>query len=419
MSAFDNLFIEQRSTIEQLKRILPNYRKLGKEKFSAVKTRNRITALQDMWTSCKSLHVKLQQTATETQRQHQYFTEEEFFDAEGEFEDSLDTLAELLSKQEKPAQSVATSKAGDTTLFGEAHNTSAFALPRITIPAFKGDPTRWESFRDSYNALVGSNDTLNNAQKLYFFKSFLEGEAARIIEHIQISDANYDGAWGLLVDEYDNSRALVHAHIHAFASLPIMKTETSRELKHLRDTASASLSALVNLKRPVEHWDDLLVYIISQKLSSRTRTEWNLRLGASNDYPSFKVLKEFLTERIRGIAEPVNFEEASSGVSQSGVKGKTKAAVHNATARKCPCCKGNYFLTFCPAFRKKSVEQRYQIAKQARVCFNCLRPGHFPAQCPSENRCSTCQKSHHSVLHRDNSEKKEPASEPPRQAIRL
>lgn len=78
MSSFENLIIEQRSTIEHLNRILPNYRKLGKDKFSAVKIRNHISALKEKWTMCESLHIQLQQTASEVQRNHDYFTKEEF-----------------------------------------------------------------------------------------------------------------------------------------------------------------------------------------------------------------------------------------------------------------------------------------------------------------------------------------------------
>lgn len=400
MSTFEHLLIEQRTAFDRLRRILPNYRKIGKEKFTASKTCNHVSALQETWTECKGLHVKLQQKATEAMTKHDYFAREEFLEAEDDFEEAMDSLTELLEQQQSPpSRAVAPKEASESTFFGDQRGGSDFALPRIKIPAFRGEPTEWESFRDSFSALVGSNDTLTEAQKLYFLKSFLEGEAALLVEHIQVSDANYDEAWQLLIGEYDNSRALVQAHIHALASLPVMNTETIAELKQLRDTASASLSALNNLKRPVEHWDDLLVYIVSQKFSPRTRTEWNLRLGASDEYPSFPKLREFLTERIRGIAEPVSLVDVSaiSNAVSGGAKGKAKATVHNATVRKCPCCAGNHALAFCKVLQKKSVDQHYQVVKQARMCFNSLKPGHFPAQSPSENGCLKCQKSHLSL----------------------
>jgi len=101
-------------------------------------------------------------------------------------------------------------------------------------------------------------------QKLHYLKTSVTGEAALLINHIQIADTNYDAAWKLLNEEYDNPRAIIHAHIHNFTDLPKMKTETAAELKNLRDTVAVSLAALTNLERPVDKWDDLLVYIISQ-----------------------------------------------------------------------------------------------------------------------------------------------------------
>jgi len=45
----------------------------------------------------------------------------------------------------------------------------------------------------------------------------------------------------------NNKKALIHAHIHSFASLPRSKSESGIELKKLRDTVSLVLAALSNL----------------------------------------------------------------------------------------------------------------------------------------------------------------------------
>lgn len=72
-----------------------------------------------------------------------------------------------------------------------------------------------------------------------------------LIANLKISDANYESAWQLLVDEYDDKQAFVHVHIHSFFNLLSMKNENVTELKRLRDTLSASLAALINLGHPV------------------------------------------------------------------------------------------------------------------------------------------------------------------------
>lgn len=48
MPSLKDLVVEQRSIITMMMRILPNYRRIGKDKFTAVKTQNRIEALEKL-----------------------------------------------------------------------------------------------------------------------------------------------------------------------------------------------------------------------------------------------------------------------------------------------------------------------------------------------------------------------------------
>lgn len=177
-----------------------------------------------------------------------------------------------------------------------------------------------------------------------------------------------------------------------------MKTESAPELKILRDTVAASLAALNNLERPVDTWDDLLVYIISQKFSPRTRNEWNLQRGKTSAYPTFGEIRDFMTLRIRGLTD---HSKLKSDVSANKSKGSQRASVCTVTANKCVNCSGNHGLMQCDDFKRKSVEQRTQVLKLHKCCFNCLKVGHFPTNCSSKSRCKFCKRAHHSLLHRD------------------
>jgi len=48
MASFEGLIIEQRETFKQFRRILPNYRKLGKKRFTLSKTNTRIDGLKEL-----------------------------------------------------------------------------------------------------------------------------------------------------------------------------------------------------------------------------------------------------------------------------------------------------------------------------------------------------------------------------------
>lgn len=54
-------------------------------------------------------------------------------------------------------------------------------------------------------------------------------------------------------------------------------------------------------------------------------------------------------------------------------------------------------------FSRKISRTRTQIISQFKGCFNCLKSGHSIRNCQSKGRCVYCSRSHHSLLHRENS----------------
>jgi len=81
-----------------------------------------------------------------------------------------------------------------------------------------------------------------------------------------------------------------------------MTRDNAVELRRLSDSATKHLHALQALKRPMMHWDDLLVLLIS-KLDSLTLHEWRTSL-AGNKLPSLKQLLDFIVYRCQ-MLEPI------------------------------------------------------------------------------------------------------------------
>lgn len=132
-----------------------------------------------------------------------------------------------MDKFSRDYSDAAASSVSDTSL--RDIGASSLQLPRISLPKSSVSSQSGRIFEE-YLTLVASKESLSNTQKLHYLKASITGDAALLINHIQIADTNYDAAWKLLVEEYDNQRAIIHAHIHAFAELPIMKTESAVEL---------------------------------------------------------------------------------------------------------------------------------------------------------------------------------------------
>ncbi|XP_071629518.1 uncharacterized protein [Temnothorax longispinosus] len=352
-------------------------------------------ALETLWEKCHAINVSIHQTATAEERKTApYFLEEQFYAAEDAYLEASDYLNDTVGKLSKSEPS--TAEKGSYHSFRDAFAGESLQLPRITLPKFSGNFAEWENFRGIFESLVAVNESLSNTQKLHYLKASVTGDAALLINSIKVSDAKYQAAWQLLADEYDNQNAIIHSHIHAFTDLPKMKTENVIELKQLRDNVSASLAALTNLDRPVIYWDDLLVYLIAQKFSSKTRNEWNLIRGNSDAYPTYKEIHDFMTLRIRGLAD---YPAQSDLAANNPRANKARSSVNNVSAEKCVGCSGNHYLAKCDDFKGQSVEQRIQLARQYKCCLNCLRIGHFLKNCPSKGRCNRCRRNHHTLLH--------------------
>jgi len=68
----------------------------------------------------------------------------------------------------------------------------------------------------------------------------------------------------------------------------------------------------------------------------------------------------------------------------------------------CPLCKATHWLSQCKDFRRRNVSDRYQIAKEKALCYNCLIPSHYAARVRKQAfaRCMVVKASiGHSYIH--------------------
>lgn len=52
-------------------------------------------------------------------------------------------------------------------------------VPRVTIPKFSGDIGEWTQFHDLFMSLIGNNERMTGAEKMYHLKGALTGEAEK------------------------------------------------------------------------------------------------------------------------------------------------------------------------------------------------------------------------------------------------
>ncbi|XP_011879464.1 PREDICTED: uncharacterized protein LOC105568410, partial [Vollenhovia emeryi] len=388
---------KQRLLQRSIERAMDNFKKIGRNNLTPAKIRTRIASLKEAWAQYQEGHATLTQvTPAATQATLDYFTQGQFESTEDVFTTTWEYMAELLEEMEpivSPNPSTSASRfPSEASAFSLSH------LPPIKLPPFDGNYDEWEQFRDRFTALIRQNKDLTNFARMHFLSSCLKGRAAECIASLSVTANNFEIAWHALTSRYENKRRSLNVHLSTLVNLTAITRESASELQTLRDKVNHAVAALKNLNRKSEElWNDTLVHLIVQKLDPITRKAWNVKVGDTDDPPSYDDLKSFLTSRARALED---FAIASS--SKAAVTSKVHTATASAHApNKCPLCKSQHFLNLCPKFVSKSASQRREIVKQHQRCFNCLSAKHAVQACRSKYSCRVCDKKHHSMLHSD------------------
>ncbi|XP_055543506.1 uncharacterized protein LOC129729051 [Wyeomyia smithii] len=177
--------------------------------------------------------------------------------------------AELLSMM---AGRMAAGASAPTAVADYAHDPiplSDLKLPRMNLPSFAGNYLEWQSFFDLFKSMVDSNPSIKDSQKLYFLKTHLSGEAATLISHLKIEDANYAPALAKLKARYDKPLEIAHKHIERFLNQQALTSPSAQGLRSLHDISDEVVRALQAMQR--EDRDTWLLFILIGKLDSETK----------------------------------------------------------------------------------------------------------------------------------------------------
>lgn len=99
-------------------------------------------------------------------------------------------------------------------------------MASIHIANFSGRYDEWYTFHDTFNSLV---------HLFHYLKSSLRGEAAQLLQGIEISEENYEDAWIMLKDRFHNEIIIIQKHIRALFDMPVCNRDSSVSLRDIYD----------------------------------------------------------------------------------------------------------------------------------------------------------------------------------------
>ncbi|UYV70987.1 hypothetical protein LAZ67_8001338 [Cordylochernes scorpioides] len=274
-------------------------------------------------------------------------------------------------------------------------------LPQFDLPIYDGDRGKWINFKELFLTTIDAHPGLTNIQKLQYLNSAVKGEAARLIRGFPLLSENYGQAWSTLLSRYDNPRELAYAQVSKIFSLRAIKNPSAKCLHEFMDVCNEAIRNLetLELKRN-QLVDVILVHFLQQKLSENLRLDWEL--SVDNTLPSYDKFIAFISRHARSMSCAVR--ECSKREETTGSR-FPKCQSYGMLIEKsdtCILCKSKHHpLYMCNLFCKMPLKEKLNVVKGHKLCFNCLRKGHFSWNCRLNQRCKVCKGKHHTMIHYD------------------
>lgn len=348
--------------------------------------------------------------------------EPQFIDFEELYEFVRISLREMLSKYEKDQQANDAAFAVDAQQklqalklsSIEASSSSAVNVPsripslllqNTPLPTFDGRYENWFKFKSMFCDIVDKCVADSPATKLHYLDKALVGKAQGAIDQQTINDNNYQGAWKILTERFENLPMVLHGHVMKLLNLKQMSKESSHELKTLIDDCEMRVGSLEFHKLKMDGMSEVIVItLLTTKLDPETRKCWESTIE-HGQMPTYKDTIAFLRKRsyVLERCEQMSVALKTRAVSEKSKNPVMTSKTHSVVVQKpddtCPVCELSHAVEKCDAFKKLNVDGRYNKAKQIGLCFSCLKKGHRTANCRMNLACASCSKKHHSLMH--------------------
>ena len=214
-------------------------------------------------------------------------------------------------------------------------------------------------------------------------KALLEGPAARSIQGLTLTAANYNTALEILQDRFGKRQQIISAHMDDLLKLPSCMDNKPQHLRTIYNKIYVNVRGLEALGISASQYGSFLIPVIMSKLSSEVRLQV-ARVSARDVWDMEELLRIIKSEvEAREISETIKTTDSKPPDTSRRVNQATAAALV-ATERSLPrlnCiyCKGEHYSVSCEII--KETPARVEILRKDGRCFLCLGKGHKVGQC--------------------------------------
>ena len=288
-----------------------------------------------------------------------------------------------------PSRAAATLIQNTSNNSSSASQSNGVRLPKITLPRFNRDITRFYSFWQSFESSIDKNEGLSPVDKFNYLVNILEGEAFRVIQGLEIMQENYENAKKILHKRFGHKQKIIQVHMDSLLNLQYSPNETIAHLRQIFDNINGHICGLKSLGVKKENYGSLLIMIIMKRMlkdialpvSRETKSDiWSMKdiLEITQKEIEARETCEFVGENEK---KAVAHRSKSNPGTVSSFHAKEKSNVTN----RCFFCEGEHLSYQCEKVTDPS--KRKEILVKQKRCFLCLRRGHMSNSYKSNRRC--------------------------------
>ena len=195
----------------------------------------------------------------------------EISEIERKVEESEITTAKIIECKRRVDDSLRGSSATPPLIPSATETLARTHLPKLVLPKFKGDVTKWTGFWELFDSAVNQNRDISKVDKFNYLHSLLEGTAASAIQGLTLSEANYDTAIELLKGRFGKPQTIICAHMDKLLKVPACTNDRPASLRSVYDRINVHISGLSTLGIESEQYGSLLIPVIITKLPDNIR----------------------------------------------------------------------------------------------------------------------------------------------------
>ena len=281
-----------------------------------------------------------------------------------------------------------------------SQSTTKPRLPKLVLPKFNGEITKFKSFWDSFDSAVNKNADLSSVDKFNYLHALLEGQAARAIQGLTLSESNYQAAVEILHERFGKTQQIISAHMDELLKLPTCTWDKPGQLRIIYDKIKINGRGLEPLGVKAEQYGSFLIPVIMSRLPAEVRLHV-ARVSTKDVWEINELLKVIQAEvEAREMSDTMKIQEREgTETTFTPKRGFSPGTANSLFARsddgsgiRCAFCNGEHYSE--TKFRKK-IQTRKNILIMDKRCFWCLSVGHRANQCPRKKKCRVCDRTDH------------------------